>query len=184
MDHLTHTEWEFDVKEVIKDLDLVMFEAHEQSWYADINREGAVRGEGGNKLRTYNKFKNEFIVEAYVKKIMPFQYRSALAKFRCGTAPIRVETGRYGSNRLPVNERVCFNCINQVEDEYHVLMECPLYDDLREDLMRTANSLLTDFDAQNSYEQFSTLLSNEIVIYYTAKTLCYILKRHQTLYSR
>ena len=59
---------------------------------------------GNNKLRTYCK--NIFQTEFYVKNIMIRSHRSALAKFRSGVAPIRIETGRY--QKLPVNElRLC-----------------------------------------------------------------------------
>jgi hypothetical protein len=58
------------------------------------------------------------------------RYRSAFAKFRCGVAPLRIETGRYENKN--VNERVCFICHDQIEDEKHVLLDCPLYADLRE----------------------------------------------------
>jgi hypothetical protein len=60
------------------------------------------------------------------------RYRSAFAKFRCGVAPLRIEIGRY-ENKY-VNERVCFICHYQIEDEKHVLLDCPLYADLRESL--------------------------------------------------
>ena len=49
---------------------------------------------GGNKLRTYRMVKTEFETEAYVKCILGRQQRSALARFRCGTAAIGIETGR------------------------------------------------------------------------------------------
>ena len=44
--------------------------------------------------------------EQYVRIITPKKYRSAYAKFRCGVAPIKIETCRYGLNRVPVNERM------------------------------------------------------------------------------
>ena len=40
---------------------------------------------------------------------------------------------RYGLARIPVEERVCSHC-NAVEDKLHVLMHCPLYDDIRNQL--------------------------------------------------
>jgi hypothetical protein len=45
---------------------------------------------------------------------------------------IRIETGRYENKN--VNERVCFICHDQIEDEKHVLLYCPLNADLRERL--------------------------------------------------
>ena len=61
--------------------------------------------------------------------ILPKSHRSALAQFRCGTAPIKLETGRYEG--LPVNDRICPVCNNDVESELHVILECPLYNDVR-----------------------------------------------------
>ena len=46
-----------------------------------------------------------------------------------GVAPLRLETGRY--EHLMENRRVCFNCPNEVESEEHVIMDCPVYSDLR-----------------------------------------------------
>jgi hypothetical protein len=66
------------------------------------------------------------------------KYRSAFAKFRAGVAPLRIETGKY--ERLEVNERLCFNCsklgINVVEDEKHVLLQCPGYADIRQSIYK------------------------------------------------
>ena len=64
--------------------------------------------------------------------IMSRTRRSALAKFRCGVASLRLETRRY--ERIPYDERNCFNCIKVVEYEEHVLLECPLYNDIRKEL--------------------------------------------------
>jgi hypothetical protein len=47
-------------------------------------------------------------------------------------APLRIETGRYENKN--VNERVCFVCHEQIEDEKHVLLDCSLYADLPESL--------------------------------------------------
>ncbi len=97
------------------------------------------RGHGGNKLRTYRLFKKDPDTEPYCKLILPRIHRSALAKFRCGVAPIRLETGRY--ERLPVSSRVCPFCTDHVEDEMHVLLSCPLYNDIRAYLFDKANEL-------------------------------------------
>lgn len=78
--------------------------------------------DGRNKLRLYQKFKFDFEQEHFVNKIMSYRHRSALAKFRCGVAPIRLEIGRY--ERL-MNDRVCPICNNGIEDEMHVLLHCP-----------------------------------------------------------
>ena len=79
----------------------MIFNAEKAKWLQTVNR-----GAGLNKLRTYNKFKQVFEVEPYVlESNMSRGRRSALAKFRCGVAPIRLETGRY--ENLSVEQRVC-----------------------------------------------------------------------------
>ena len=55
--------------------------------------------------------------------------RSALAKFLCRVAPIRVETGRY--ERLPFAECIRSLCNGGIENELHVLTSCPMYNALR-----------------------------------------------------
>ncbi len=47
------------------------------------------------KLRTYRTFKQSFETEDYVKNILSHKARQALAKFRCGVASFRIETGQY-----------------------------------------------------------------------------------------
>jgi len=46
-------------------------------------------------LRRYCTYKHTFCVEKYCLLVLVPKHRSALCKFRCGVAPIRIETGRY-----------------------------------------------------------------------------------------
>jgi hypothetical protein len=64
--------------------------------------------------------------------MMALNDHSAFGKFRCGVAPIRLETGRYENIRL--EKRYCFNCSNLIEDETHVILHCPDYSDFRNNL--------------------------------------------------
>ncbi len=83
---------------------------------------------GSSKLRTYRLFKSTYNPETYLCENLPRSHRSAFAKFRCGTAQIRIETGRY--EHIPLEDRTCFYCFDQnrniIESEIHVLTECPL----------------------------------------------------------
>ena len=51
-----------------------------------LNSDVARRGinAGGNKVRTYRKFKHSYSTEPYVKILTSKKYRSAYPKFRCG----------------------------------------------------------------------------------------------------
>ena len=109
-----------------------MFDQYKSGWLRDINRETASRGLGRNKLRTYRLFKTEFKTESYLYCPMTKTHRRSFSKFRCGVAPLRLETGRYEG--LSESERTCFNCDGIIENEEHVLLECPLYEDIRQTL--------------------------------------------------
>ena len=106
---------------------------------------------------------------------MPRSHRSALASFRCGTAPLRIETGRYEG--LPVEERTCFMCPGSVESEHHVITTCPLYDDIRDDLVFNAGLLYPGFSELSADEQFKTILSNELLVTTSARACRKILDR-------
>ena len=89
-------------------------------------------------------------------------YRSALAKFRCGVAPLKIKTGRYSS--LPVIERTCFHCETEVEDEIHVIPRCRLYQKIRSRLYEKVTSLSIDFIVYNDTEKIKFVLSNPDIV--------------------
>ena len=68
---------------------------YKSAWENMVSSDTSSTKIGGNKLRTHGMVKTEFKTEAYVKCILGRPQRSALARFRCGTAAIRIETGRY-----------------------------------------------------------------------------------------
>ncbi len=52
----------------------------------------------------------------YLKKHIPFNVRQRFALLRCGTVPLRIETGRY--ENVALNDRICQLCdCGNVEDE-------------------------------------------------------------------
>ena len=108
---------------VIETLRNIMFTDYKTEWKNKVlSNVSIAKYTGGNKLRTYKMFKYSYDTESYVKcHILSRTRRSALAKFRCGVAPLRIETGRY--EMIPYGERYCFNCENKIESEEHVLLE-------------------------------------------------------------
>ena len=129
---------------------------YNQKWQEQVNRPDARRQNGGNKLRTYKNFKDEFHTEDYVIKVKNRRARASLAKFRCGTAPIHLETGRY--MHLPVEQRVCLFGCDQVETETHVLVECSVYDEIRADAWDAARNYDTNFDNMDSHAKLNMLM--------------------------
>ena len=106
-----------------------LFEIFLALWYGRINHEIGPSGRVRNKLRVYKLIKTNFVTERYCEMMLPQSHRSAFTKFRCGVAPIRIETGWY--ERLAEDLRICSFC-NLVENEIHVLLHCHLHEDLRE----------------------------------------------------
>ena len=106
--------------------------------------------------------------------------RKAYAKFRCSATPLLIETGRYqNGNYLPVTERLCKFCYNGVEDECHVLLSCPLYDDIREDLFHHVLQCNPDFNELSNEEKFVFIMSNCDITKYSAKACKLILNRRR-----
>ena len=111
-------------------------------------------------------------------------HRSSYAKFRCGVAPIRVETGRY--ERLNYDDRTCFNCHEKIENEEHVLLEWSLYQCYRESLYDKLSTEFPDILSFTNEEKLSAILScqNFESIRYCAK-ICHsiLMMRRDILYK-
>ena len=115
---------------------------------------------------------------------MPRAHRSAYAKCHCGTAPIKLETGRYEG--LAVEDRICPICQKGVEDEQHVLLECSLYDDIRVQLLRDISTVFSNVYAYSKQEVLKCILGskNDFIVKKSARGYYMILKkRMQTLYK-
>ena len=168
---------------IINDCVQDIFDQYQNDWLQSINNVNAARGAGGNKLRTYKLFKTTYETEPYVStNIIQRKYRSAFAKFRCGVAPLKKKIGRY-QGLLP-HERYCFNCLNLIEDEFHVLMVCYLYDSVRQDLFSNIQSVIPDFSSYNDHDKFCHIMSNKDIVKYSAKACHDILAiRTNTLYK-
>lgn len=140
-------------------------------WKDDINRETAKCGRGKNKLRTYRMFKHSYETESYVKTMLNRRHRIALAKIRCGVAPIRLETGRF--ERIPEEQRLCPICLNgDIETELHVITECSAYYDLRKDLFTSASFLNDTFNEISNIDKMCFILSDNRIANISVKA-CY-----------
>ena len=149
-----------------------------EKWLNSINKDNAVRGNGRNKLRTYKTLKSIYETEIYVKKCLPRQHRSALAKFRGGVAPIKLEIGRY--NGTPENDRVCINCTNSIKNEMHVLLHCPLYNHIRHFLFLECIIVNFNFANMSDIEKLCFILSNSSICKYSAKACHEIIVHRRT----
>ena len=83
-----------------------------------------------SRLRLYSKYKENNEQEMYLNLIQNKTYMQTLSRFRLSSHQLEIDTGRHiGSDR---DQRLCRKCkIRMIEDEYHFLLTCPLYNDLR-----------------------------------------------------
>ena len=132
------------------------------------------------KLSFYNEVKQEFSIEQYLQMPLTYQQSKRLAQFRASAHRLNCETGRYSANRKNPLKRLCTVCSTSdkdtlydmcelpladpiIEDEYHVLRECPLYHDIRMKLShQTKTQLFADtaklFDADTITETAKYIL--------------------------
>jgi hypothetical protein len=168
-------------KYVVQEVKTSLSSEIESDWYDKLHNDKRQNPLLSNKLRTYRRYKTSIYSEPYIVKNINRAHRRALAQFRGGTAPLRIETDRYSKQQyIPVSKRLCQMCsLQKTEDEMHALCECPLYDDLRESLYEFALSVNADFSSKDCISKFSYLMSNELVQKETAKTCFLILKKRR-----
>ena len=84
-----------------------------------------------SKLVFLGKIKNTFSPEYYLK-IKNFDNRRATTKLRTSSHDLLIETGRWYN--IDRNARLCIKCKdNAIEDEAHLIFECNLYKNIRND---------------------------------------------------
>ena len=82
------------------------------------------------KLDYYCKIKTVFKFEDYLIDISSNELRKNLTCLRLSSHKLAIETGRYSG--IERQNRICEHCNNNfVESEYHFLLICPKYYELR-----------------------------------------------------
>ena len=83
-----------------------------------------------SRARTYSLF-SSFSYKIYLDLLSVEKFRYALARIRVSSHRLAVEAGRWHRpNSIPLDERKCNTC-NVLEDEFHFILECSLYKELR-----------------------------------------------------
>ena len=86
--------------------------------------------DASNKAIYYRDFKVTISYEPYLS--CPRFARSLIARLRCSSHDLLVETGRWSRPVLPYINRICTRCnLNLIEDEFHFVLICPAYVELR-----------------------------------------------------
>ena len=100
--------------------------------------------------------------EKYLTTIQNPAIRRALTKFRISNYQLAIELGRFKRPPQTVSERICPMChLNVVEDEIHFVLICPLYNVLREPLLKLASTLNKSFTFLTMLNKFTYIMSND-----------------------
>ena len=107
--------------------------------------------------RTYVTFKSELTVEKYLISDIAVIQRISMAKLRCSSHKLKIQLGR--QDDVPIADRLCLFCkshnINVVEDEYHFMVTCPCFHDLR------SKYIPHKFHLYPTYNKFIRLMSSQ-----------------------
>ena len=101
------------------------------------------------RFSVYALFKQERCLERYLNVVTLRSFRDVLVKFRVGISDIFRHKYRYNN----AYTLVCPCCTEADEDEIHVLLQCPVYDDLR-------TKYLGKFKDPPNLDTFKKLLSS------------------------
>ena len=95
---------------------------YKQTIIAEISR--------SSKGFLYQHLIDNFTLQYYLCKPIPSLYKRYISRFRLVSHNLRIEHGRYyNESRF---DRKCSLCnLNDVEDEYHFILVCPRYSELR-----------------------------------------------------
>ena len=108
-----------------------------------------------SRANTYKLIAN-FNFKCYLAVVIIRKFRYAFTRLRVASHRLETEAGRrHKPNRTPVEEKKCHFCRNSVEDEFHFIIECKLYEDLREEYIKRY------FWARPNIQKFIELLQSE-----------------------
>ena len=122
-----------------------------------------------NKLRTYQTFKSSFKREPYLSLVRNRNQRCHLTRLRVGSHFLGIETGRFKTPITPIEQRTCQYCNfgshsrsphpqNPVDDEFHFLVQCPLFSNERTIFYEKLGSLNSSFLHLSIENKFKTIL--------------------------
>ena len=180
-----HYNWFSQVTDIIKSTDIVDENDNNESIkkkivenYNHSLSERINNCDQGKKLRTYRKFKSDIKFEPYLDTIENSNLRKSLSKFRLSSHDLEIRRGRYGKKSTPPERRICKICNspNLIQDEYHFLMICPTFFNLRNDVFTFLNSSNSNFKKLSDENKFTWLSSQEDKII-TLKLANYIQKQ-------
>ena len=114
------------------------------------------------KAISYSKFKHNVSSEKYLINVKNIRHKIALTRLRLSNHNLRIETGRHVRPKLERHERKCFICSDEIENELHFVVKCPLYSRERKVLYKALTQNSKHFESLTSDEhKFMFIMTNE-----------------------
>ena len=133
-----------------------------QEWSANISLT--------SKNRIFPNIKTRFCFEPYLD-MNNSCLRVAVSRIRLSSHMFLIERGRWGKKRIDIEMRKCTVC-NVLEDEFHVLIECPKYKNQRR------NCLPDNLKVKPSMFAFINYIKSEdMVVQKQLALLCYRIQK-------
>ena len=84
-----------------------------------------------SSLVLFVELKQNFELSPYIEIVKSYKLRNQIARIRLSSHSLNIEKGRH--QNITRSERKCNVCPkNDIEDEFHFILVCPLYDHIRE----------------------------------------------------
>ena len=135
-----------------------------QYWHNLVSTPDSKSGTGGNKLRTYNLFKQCHGMEPYLNLGLHREQVTGITRLRLSAHKLKIETDRYNYKNKYISPslRICSNCnLNTPEDEEHFIIQCTKYIPEREHLFQIAKSCCKNFLSLSDRNKFMWIMSCE-----------------------
>ena len=111
-----------------------------QEWNATIRNK--------DRYVPYCNVTSIFEPEQYLSALEIYCFRVGLCQLRLGVLPINNNLRRYSACAI---QRNCVFCVNAIENEEHLLFACPLYNDIREKLLKDTSQNAVTASLEKSF---------------------------------
>ena len=88
-----------------------------------------------SKARTYVLFKESLSPSHYLE-LFSQKHRITLSRFFTHNHQLNVEAGSWQRPKISYSQRICPYCKDDLEDEFHFVLKCKLYNDLRKQYIK------------------------------------------------
>jgi hypothetical protein len=134
-----------------------------QNWHSRL--------EQSSRSRLYRHLSDNFGFKPYLS-IKVTKYRIALATLMCSAHRLQVEMVRWNKSLpIPFDERKCAQC-DVLEDEFHCILQCPLYADLRKTYISTQFSYRPNMYTFTQLLTYTSLVVVTKLATFIYKVLC------------